>query len=186
MLRRIGADCQIASTPEGIRAATKLVLPGIGAFDHGIEALSERGLVEPLRNRVLQGEIPILGVCLGAQLLGDASAEGQRPGLGLLRIRSERFVADRAAGIRVPHMGWNVIKPRRSAPILRDLEYDARFYFVHSYHLVCTDPALVLATAVYGIEFTAMFHWRNIYGAQFHPEKSHRFGMRLLQNFVEL
>jgi imidazole glycerol-phosphate synthase subunit HisH len=186
MLRRIGAECAIASTPEAIRAADKLVLPGIGAFDHGMEALAERRLIEPLRAQVLEHETPILAVCLGAQLLGDASAEGQRAGLGMLRVRSERFVVDSAGGIRVPHMGWNVIKPTRSERILRDLERDARFYFVHSYHMVCADPAIVLATAMHGIEFTAIFHWKNIYGAQFHPEKSHKFGMRLLQNFVEL
>jgi glutamine amidotransferase len=151
-----------------------------------MEALSDRGIVEPLRSRVLGERVPILGICLGVQLLGQGSAEGKRPGLGLVDSRCERLPADASAGIRVPHMGWNHIEPVRDDPILLGLDANARFYFVHSFHVVCADHADVLATAHYGIDFTAMIRRDNIYGAQFHPEKSHRFGMRLLQNFVEL
>jgi glutamine amidotransferase len=151
-----------------------------------MDALSQRNLVEPLRRRVLEDKVPILGVCLGAQLLGKGSAEGQREGLGFIDARCERFVPDSDARIKVPHMGWNHIEPRRESPLLRNLDGHARFYFVHSYHIVCADPSDVLATAVYGKPFTAVVQRQNIYGAQFHPEKSHRFGMRLLQNFLEI
>jgi glutamine amidotransferase len=186
MLRRIGVEPELAGTPDVLRAADKLILPGIGAFDQGMAALHERGLVEPLRERVLGAGVPLLGVCLGVQLLGEGSEEGTRQGLCFVRARCRRFVADAAAGLRVPHMGWNHVSACRESPLLRGLDDAARFYFVHSYHVVCDDPADVLATAEYGVEFTAMVEHGNIRGAQFHPEKSHRFGMRLLQNYVEL
>jgi glutamine amidotransferase len=184
MLRRIGAETELITTADGVAKASKIILPGIGAFDHGMEALINLGLVEPLRQRVLGDGVPLFGVCLGVQLLGDSSAEGKRPGLGLLSSHCERLPAD--AGIRVPHMSWAHIVPTRPDPILDGLDEKARFYFVHSYHVVCSNPADVLAVADYGISFTAMIRRGNIYGAQFHPEKSHRFGMRLLANFVEL
>jgi glutamine amidotransferase len=184
MLRRIGAETELVTTAAAIAKASKVILPGIGAFDAGMEALDTLGLVEPLRRRILGDGVPLLGVCLGVQLLGERSAEGERPGLGLLAAHCERLPAD--AGIRVPHMSWAHIEPTRPDPILAGLDETARFYFVHSYHVVCSDPTDVLAVAHYGIPFTAMIRRGNIYGAQFHPEKSHRFGMRLLKNFLEL
>ena len=186
MLRRIGAETELVTTADGIAKASKVILPGIGAFDHGMEALHNLGLVEALRRRVLGDGVPFFGVCLGAQLLGESSAEGKRPGLGLVPSRCERLPADGDAGIRVPHMSWAQIEPTRPDPILGGLDEKARFYFVHSYHVVCSDPVDVLAIAHYGIPFTAMGRRGNIYGAQFHPEKSHRFGMQLLTNFLEL
>jgi glutamine amidotransferase len=186
MLRRIGVETELVATPDMLARASKLVLPGIGAFDHGMEALESRGLVEPLRARVLGDQVPILGVCLGFQLLGNGSTEGRRAGLGLVASRCERLPANAAAGVRVPHMSWAHITPTRPDPILSGIDDQSRFYFVHSYHVVCSDPSDVLAVARHGIEFTAMIRRGNIYGAQFHPEKSHRFGMRLLQNFCEL
>jgi glutamine amidotransferase len=186
MLQRIGAAAEFLTSPDSILAADKIILPGIGAFDQGMDALSQRNLVEPLRKRVLGDKVPILGVCLGAQLLGKGSAEGVREGLGFIDARCERFVPDPEARIKVPHMGWNHLEPRHESPLLGQLDAHARFYFVHSYHIVCADPADVLATAMYGKPFTAMIQRQNIYGAQFHPEKSHRFGMRLLQNFLEI
>lgn len=186
MLQRIGAAADFLTSPESILGASKIILPGIGAFDHGMDALSRRNLVEPLRKRVLEDRVPILGVCLGAQLLGKGSAEGQREGLGFVDARCVRFEPDKEARIKVPHMGWNHLEARRESPLLGQLDAHARFYFVHSYHIVCADPADVLATATYGKPFTAMIQRQNIYGAQFHPEKSHRFGMRLLQNFLEI
>jgi glutamine amidotransferase len=186
MLRRIGADAELVSTPAGVEKATKLILPGIGAFDHGMQALEHLDLVEPLRQRVLTDRVPILGVCLGVQLLGRSSAEGKSGGLKLIDSHCERLPADPGAGIRVPHMSWAQITPKRPDPLLAGLDERARFYFVHAYHVVCRNAADVLAVARYGIEFTAMVRRDNIWGAQFHPEKSHRFGMRLLKNFVEL
>jgi imidazole glycerol-phosphate synthase subunit HisH len=184
MLRRIGTEAQLAAAPETILAADKLILPGIGAFDHGMSELAARGLDEPIRQRVLRDRKPILGVCLGMQLLGRGSEEGNRPGLGLIDAHCEKLRA--GAELRVPHMGWNHLRPQRPSALLAELDAQSRFYFVHSYHLVCERPQDVLATAVYGIEFTAMIQRDNIHGAQFHPEKSHRYGMRMLQNFVEL
>jgi glutamine amidotransferase len=186
MLRRIGAETELVTSAAGIARASKIILPGIGAFDHGMDALDNLGLIEELRRRVLEDGVPLFGVCLGVQLLGESSAEGKRSGLGLIAAHSERLPADGRAGIRVPHMSWAHIEPTRTDPILAGLDEKARFYFVHSYHVVCSDPNDVLAFARYGIPFTAMIRRNNIYGAQFHPEKSHRFGMRLLKNFVEL
>lgn len=186
MLRRIGVEPEFVSTADAIERADKLILPGIGAFEQGMKALTERGLVEPLRSRVREGGIPILGVCLGMQLLGESSCEGTGRGLGLIAARSEKLREDPSAGVRVPHMGWNHLRPLNSSRLLDGLDAGARFYFVHSYHVVCADRNDVLATTQHGAEIVAMIQRDNIYGAQFHPEKSHRFGMRLLQNFVEL
>jgi glutamine amidotransferase len=182
MLRRIGVDADVVTTPEGLDRVTKMILPGIGAFDNGIAALRGLGLDEPIRARVAQGT-PILGVCLGMQLLGRASAEGALPGLGLIDAACRRLPSDT---LRVPHMGWNTVSQHRANPILDGLEEGARFYFVHSYHVVCADPGDVLATTDYGGPFTSMVHRDHVWGAQFHPEKSHRYGMTLLANFARL
>lgn len=184
MLRKVDADAAIISTPEALQSVDKIILPGIGAFDHGMSALTDRGFATPIRERVLADGVPILGVCLGMQLLGHASEEGTLSGLGLLSGRSVRFRFDSPTPHKIPHMGWAALMKRRESPIFEALDMEPRFYFVHSYHLVCDDPADVLATAQYGIEFTAMVHRANVWGAQFHPEKSHRFGMRLLGNFA--
>lgn len=185
MLKRIGAAAAAVSTPAEIEAADKIILPGIGAFDNGMSALDVLGLAEPLRVRVRRDRVPILGICLGMQLLGRRSEEGSLPGLALLDAECVRFRPD-GTPLKVPHMGWNVLAPRRESPLLARLDNGARFYFVHSYHLVCADRADVLATSSYGIDFTAMVQRENVWGAQFHPEKSHRYGMTLLGNFARL
>jgi glutamine amidotransferase len=186
MLRKVGAEAQLVSTAAELERAEKLVLPGVGAFDSGMGALTERRLAEPLRERVLRDKVPLLGVCLGMQMLGRRSEEGGREGLGLVdaEVRRFRFAPDDRK--KVPHMGWNLLAPRRDSPLLRELAARSRFYFCHSYHLVCADPGDVLATADYGGEFVAALQHDNVYGVQFHPEKSHRFGMALLHNFAEL
>jgi glutamine amidotransferase len=186
MLRKVGAEAQLVSTPAELEQAGKLVLPGVGAFDNGIGALRERGLAEALRKRVLQDKVPLLGVCLGMQMLGRRSEEGGTEGLGLIdaEVRRFRFAPD--SRTKVPHMGWNLLAQRRDGPLLRELAARSRFYFCHSYHLVCADPGDVVATADYGGEFVAVLQHDNVYGVQFHPEKSHRFGMALLHNFAEL
>lgn len=186
MLRKVGADAQVVSTPDGVRSAKKLILPGIGAFDHGMTALADRGLADPIRERARDAGVPILGVCLGMQLLGLASEEGTLPGLGLLSARSVRFRFDAATPHKTPHMGWAAVAKAHDSPIFEGLDAEPRFYFVHSYHLVCDDSADVLARATYGVEFTAMVNRANVWGAQFHPEKSHRFGMKLLGNYAAL
>jgi glutamine amidotransferase len=186
MLRKVGAEARLVSTAAELDGAEKLILPGVGAFDNGITALRERGLVEPLRRKVLEDKVPLLGVCLGMQMLGRGSEEGSMDGLGLVDAEARRFRFAPDSGHKVPHMGWNLLAPRRDSALLRELDARTRFYFCHSYHMVCNDPADVLASATYGGDFVAMIQHDNIYGAQFHPEKSHRFGMALLHNFAEM
>jgi len=186
MLRKLGVAAAAASTPDDISRAERIILPGIGAYDHGMESLSEHGLVEPLRQRVLQDRVPLLGICLGMQLLGKGSEEGNRSGLGLIDADCVRFNANGSQTLKIPHMGWKTLAFRQPSPLTDRLDSESRFYFVHSYHVVCHSPGDVLATANYGVEFTAMVHRENIWGAQFHPEKSHRFGMTLLENFARV
>jgi glutamine amidotransferase len=183
MFRKINVEACEASTPGAIEKAEKIILPGIGAFDNGMKALHARGLAGPICDRVVNGGVPILGVCLGMQLLGNGSEEGVEAGLGLIRGGCVKLRPPEGAGVKIPHMGWNTVRPKKTSPLLAKLDVP-RFYFVHSYHLVCEDPADVLATAHYGVDFTVMVQRGNIYGAQFHPEKSHRYGMTLLGNFA--
>jgi glutamine amidotransferase len=183
MLKKIGADSVITGDPAAIAAAERLVLPGVGAFDRGIEALQASHLVPLLERRVLQEQVPILGICLGMQLMTRRSEEGTRPGLGwidaeVLRLRPSD------AGLKVPHMGWNRITPVRDNALMHGLPDEPRFYFVHSYHVRCHDGADVIATTTYGEPFHSAFHRGNVWGVQFHPEKSHKFGMALLRNFA--
>lgn len=186
MLRKVGADAQVVSTPAAVARARKIILPGVGAFDHGMTALRDRELIEPLRVKALDEKIPLLGVCLGMQMLGTASEEGKCVGLGFLDAHCEKFVFDRESGNKIPHMGWSLLTQRSDSALLEGLDRQSRFYFVHSYHLVCKNERDVLATSTYGRDFVAMVQRDNIYGAQFHPEKSHRFGMGLLHNFASL
>jgi glutamine amidotransferase len=184
MLRKVGAEARISADPEVIDAASKLILPGVGAFDQGMQNLADRGLIPLLTRKVMAEKVPILGVCLGMQLFARTSEEGRCPGLGWLDAAAVRFRPEAASGIKVPHMGWNTITVRHPHPILSELEEGARFYFVHSYHVVCHDPHVVLATTSYGLEFVSVVARDNIVGVQFHAEKSHRFGMQLYRNFA--
>lgn len=187
MIRKTGGDSLISSDVDTIRSASKLILPGVGAFDSGMKNLEERGLLPALNKRVLEDKIFILGICLGMQLFGKRSEEGQLPGLGWVAAETVRFKFDDSnAGLKVPHMGWNTTAVCRAHPLFAGLEAENRFYFVHSYHLVCADPANVAARTHYGYNFTSAVAVENIMGVQFHPEKSHKSGMRLLKNFVEL
>ena len=186
MLKKVGAAATITADPAVIRQADRLILPGVGAFDTGMRNLEERGLIPLLNERVVGEKIPILGVCLGMQLLGRRSEEGQLPGLGWLDAAAVRFKFEGPnAHLKIPHMGWNELTVCQPHPLFADLQEESRFYFVHSYHVVCADPANVLARTTYGFDFTSAVVKGNIIGVQFHPEKSHRFGMTLLQNFAE-
>jgi glutamine amidotransferase len=185
MLKRIGEPAVITDDPNQIVAAKRLILPGVGAFDSGVAALRERGLIEPLVETVRRG-VPILGVCLGMQLLADGSDEGKLPGLKLIGGRCRRFIPDDRSPLRVPHMGWNEVDFADGGILLRDMPKSSRFYFVHSYHVVCSYDGDVVATSVYGVRFVSIIHRGNIYGVQFHPEKSHTYGMRLLSNFIKV
>jgi glutamine amidotransferase len=186
MLKKIGVQAVVSSDPLVISKAEKLILPGVGSFDGGMKNLESRGLLQVLNKRVLEDKVLILGVCLGMQLLSNKSEEGQMTGLGWLDAKTIRFnFQDANVNLKIPHMGWNQLNIRQAHPLLADLENVNRFYFVHSYHVVCADQDNILATTSYGFDFTSAIVKGNIMGVQFHPEKSHKFGMRLLRNFVE-
>jgi imidazole glycerol-phosphate synthase subunit HisH len=187
MLKKAGARAIASSDPDVLEQAEKLILPGVGAFDAGMNKLNEGGLVPLLNHLALEKKVPFLGLCLGLQLMTKRSEEGQTPGLGWLEAETLRFKfeADQAH-LKVPHMGWNTIEVRRSHPLFAGLDPEARFYFVHSFYVRSHDPDTVLAETDYGGHFHSIFGKGNLMGFQFHPEKSHKYGMRLLKNFAEM
>ena len=185
MLKYLGYKSFISDDPEKISEADKLILPGVGAFDNGMENLNSKGLVEILTRRVLREKVPVLGICLGMQLLSKRSGEGTLPGLGWIDAETIRFSFPEHSGLRIPHMGWNTVTAQKKSPLIEDMPPDARFYFVHSYHVTCRDPSDILLTTSYGLELTSAVERGNIYGVQFHPEKSHKYGMGILRNFME-
>ena len=186
MLAKIGAESVITSDPSAIQAADKLILPGVGAFDRAMENLHRAGLVPVLNDKVISRKTPVLGICLGMQLLSRRSEEGSLPGLGWIDADTVRFPAEvDGTKLTVPHMGWNSITVTQPASLLGHLGDEPRFYFVHSYYVRCDREADVAATASHGITFHAAVARGNIVGTQFHPEKSHRFGLSLLRSFVE-
>ena len=184
MVAKAGGQARLISDPAGLAAAERLILPGVGAWDAGVERLRAGGWWDPILAFAAAGK-PLLGVCLGMQLLGGGSAEGRLPGLGLIRGGCERL-PEQVEGrrLRVPHMGWNDVRLRGEAPLLRGLEREARFYFAHSYRLRCQDEGDVAAVAEYGVELTAYVRRGAVQGVQFHPEKSHRFGLTLFKNLL--
>lgn len=186
MLKKAGVEARVSSDSSDIERAEKLILPGVGAFDRGMSNLHEKGLIPVLNNKVLKEKTPILGVCLGMQLIGNESEEGTLPGLGWVDAKSIRFQFNKnPTNLRIPHMGWNTLTITRSHPLFTGLEDENRFYFVHSYHVVCAHELNVLAHTDYGHSFASAIVSENIIGVQFHPEKSHMFGMRLLKNFAD-
>ena len=184
MLRRVGAESSITSDLDQIRRADKLILPGVGAFDAAMRNLARLGLVPVLNEQVLERRIPILGICLGMQLLTRGSEEGRLSGLGWIDADTVRFDLRDHPNLRLPHMGWNRIRLCREGSILDGVADVERFYFVHTYHVRCHQPQDVLAVADYGMTFHAAVISANIVGTQFHPEKSHKFGLRVLANFA--
>jgi imidazole glycerol-phosphate synthase subunit HisH len=185
MVRKIGHSATISADPEVIGRAEKLILPGVGSFDRGMRSLEERELVPVLRDRVMGQGTPILGICLGMQLLSQGSEEGTRPGLGWISARTVRFRFPGAERrLPVPHMGWNIVKVTQPSPLFEDAETERRFYFVHSFHVECDREDEVLARTPYGFDFVSCVQKDHVMGTQFHPEKSHRFGMELLRGFV--
>lgn len=183
MARKAGTDCVISSDAAVIGRAHRLILPGVGAFDRGMANLEERGLIAVLNERALERKVPTLGLCLGMQLFARGSEEGRRPGLGWIAAANRRFRFDAPGALKVPHMGWNFIEPAQQAALIDRLPPDPRFYFVHSYHLQCDEATDVMCWTTYGYKFASGIHRGNLWGTQFHPEKSHTFGLALLKNF---
>lgn len=184
MYKRIGIDSLITSHPKEIEDAERLILPGNGSFDACMLSLRDTGLIPLITNKVLERRTPMLGICIGAQMLGNNSEEGIEAGLGWIDMSVKRLPSSQE--IRIPHMGWSHVKSEVSDDALNEaLNDEARFYFVHSYYLdpICKDN--ILMTANYGIQFAAAVRKDNIVGVQFHPEKSHRFGKKFLSWFAK-
>lgn len=185
MLRKVDAESIVSSDVSTIADADKLILPGVGAFDSGMRHLNESGLIPLLEDKVLKERTPVLGLCLGMQLFTKKSEEGSTKGLGWIDANTVRFkFSGNQQDLRIPHMGWRSIRIKKPCKIFDNMHEESRYYFVHSYHVQCQDEQDVLSTTYYGIEFNSMIMRENIIGAQFHPEKSHKFGMILLKNFV--
>ena len=186
MFKKIGVkEVVISSDPVVVARASKILLPGVGAFDGGMGNLEKSGLMPVLSQKALREKVPLLGICVGMQMLTKRSDEGQKPGLGWIDAETLRFDLPPALKLKVPHMGWDYIKVQKENPLI-EINTKSRFYFVHSYYVKCIDNNQSLATSHFGADFTCMVNKDNIFGAQFHPEKSLKFGMKLLDNFAKL
>jgi glutamine amidotransferase len=183
--RRLNIAARTASRAEALQGAVKVILPGVGAFDHAMALLNQSGMRETLDDLVMRQQVPVLGVCVGMQMLGRDSEEGRLPGLGWIQGRV-RSLTSMTASLPVPHMGWNDAEPAATEPLFDRLESPARFYFLHSYYFDCDRPEDAIAMAEYGGRFACAVRARNVYGVQFHPEKSHHYGVQLLKNFAGL
>lgn len=187
LYKQLDVPVSIATLPGHLEGASKVILPGVGAFDQAMERLRTSGMLEPLKEMALVGGIPILGVCVGMQILVDSSEEGELPGLGLIRGRVLRFQAGRDGGrMQIPHMGWNGVRSIGTDPLFSGLAGESEFYFLHSYYVAVEDGKHVSGVATYGEDIAAAIAQNNIRGVQFHPEKSHGNGIRLLKNFADL
>jgi len=186
-LRRLEIDAVLSSDPDKIVKADRLILPGVGFFAAGMENLHKYNLIEVLQEKVVREKVPVLGICLGMQLFAGFSEEGNSKGLGWIDGEITKFnFEEHSLKLKVPHVGWNTIKVRNTSALVANLEEDSRFYFTHSYFFNCFDQRDNCAETNYGIDFTSVVVKDNIYGTQFHPEKSHQFGIKIIQNFVNL
>lgn len=186
MYKRMNVEVAIARNAADLQDASKLILPGVGAFDHAMELLQQSGMRQPLDDLVLGKRLPVLGICVGMQILARSSEEGRAPGLGWVAAQVRHFTSLERQELLIPHMGWNDVKPVSGSKLFAALTDDARFYFLHSYYFHCERQQDVAAVSTYGDDFSSAVHSGNIYGVQFHPEKSHHFGSQLLKNFAEL
>ena len=188
MLRRVGyTDVIISNSPEEINKADRLILPGVGAFDNGMQKINDSGLLDILNEQALVIKKPILGICLGMQLLTQGSEEGKLKGLGWIDAETRKFnFGENIERLKIPHMGWNEVGISKDHPLCNNLPKPSRFYFVHSYYVKCHQIGQELMSCNYGLGFTCAIQQDNIMGVQFHPEKSHKFGMEVLKNFIEL
>lgn len=187
IFKKLNVPIKIARNSDDLESASKIILPGVGAFDHAMDLLDESGMRPTLNRKVLHEKVPVIGICVGMQILGTSSDEGSRLGLGWIDGHVLKFdVGKMKANTNLPHMGWNDVKPIQISPLFSDLEENAQFYFLHSYYFECKHRENVLALTDYDFEFASAIVAENIYGVQFHPEKSHSFGIQLLKNFSEL
>ncbi len=184
--KRLNIEVSIAKNADDLHNASKVILPGVGAFDHAMELLDRSGMRETLDELVLGKRVPVLGICVGMQILSRSSDEGQARGLGWIDGHVKSIKSLQQTQLPLPHMGWNDVHPVSRAKLFDHLESDARFYFLHSYYFRCERQEDVAAVCNYGADFACAVNVGNIYGVQFHPEKSHHFGAQLLQNFAEL
>lgn len=183
MFKKIGEPAQISSDLTVISKAEKLLLPGVGAFDAAMERLTQTELRNVLDEKALKEKVPVLGICLGMQLLTNKSEEGQLSGLGWIPANTYKFPQSQ---LKVPHMGWNLVECFKPSPLTADFNNEYRFYFVHSYYVKTESQNHSILQTQYGVKFDSAIQKDNIFGAQFHPEKSHRFGMQLLKNFAKV
>lgn len=185
--KRVNIATKIAKTAADLEGAQKLILPGVGHFDHAMSELIKSGMREKLDELVLVKKIPIIGICVGMQMMGNSSDEGKLEGLKWIDASIKKFDETKIKQVtRLPHMGWNDVQPVISNPLFEGLEKEALFYFLHSYYFECNNKADILAISDYSGEFTCAAHHENVYGIQFHPEKSHHYGETLLHNFAKL
>jgi imidazole glycerol-phosphate synthase subunit HisH len=183
----LNIDATIARGPSELRRASKIILPGVGAYDHAMERL-EQSTMRPVLNELVQEKrVPVLGICVGMQILGRSSDEGKLPGLGWLAGEVRGFKSQGGFSLPVPHIGWNDVEVAPGGSrLFTEIEANARFYFLHSFFFDCDDTADVAAVSTYGVRFSCAVHRNNVYGVQFHPEKSHQYGTQLLKNFAAL
>jgi glutamine amidotransferase len=187
MLNRLGTEAIITNDPIQIYKAEKLILPGVGNFDHGMNNLNSSGLVNVLNECVLEKQIPILGICLGGQLMTKSSEEGILSGLGWLDATVKKFDKKKLPPTcKIPHMGWNSIKLLKDSSLFMNINENPRYYFVHSFHFDSLDTEIGLSETYYGYNFLSSLEKNNIFAVQFHPEKSHKYGLKLMQNFINL
>jgi len=186
MLKKINVRSQITSEVDEIVKSQKIILPGVGHFDRAMAKINQSCLREILDQKALIEKVPILGICLGMQLLTKSSEEGQLPGLGWIPAKTVRFNFPSESSLKIPHMGWNLVSLATPSPLTEDFQTEHRFYFVHSYHATVEDEKYSILKTKHGYVFDSAIQNDNVFGVQFHPEKSHRFGMKLLENFAKL
>lgn len=183
MLKKIHFPAKISSDLEDIESAEKLILPGVGSFDHGMQKLQDLNLIDILNKKVNKDKTTILGICLGMQLFTKTSEEGSKPGLGWVDANTVKFNVAKDPSFKIPHMGWDTLDIKKTHFLMQNTDSNAMYYFVHSFHVVCNRSDDVLSTSHYGYHFVSSLAKDNIIGVQFHPEKSHKYGMKLLENF---